>query len=173
MSEVATKKEGRPKGGPFSMVEPPDFLKSKMVKGRGVDLRTVEERAEAMVKALKGEYLERVKKELGMMEQSIEAARQGSEKSRAKSLSTVSHLSHEVKGQAGTFGFDLITVIGTSLCDYIAEIETPVPEDVEVIEIHVDAMRLVVSDNIQGDGSETGRHLLGGIRAVVAKMQSR
>lgn len=173
MNEPTAKTQGRPKGGPFSFVEPPDFLKSKTVKGRGVDLGTVEARAQEMIAALKEEYLDRVSRELALMEEAIHAARKGSAKQRRAAMVTIARLSHEIKGQAGTFGYDLITTIGTSLCDYIAQVKEPGLEHVTVLEIHADAMRAVVSDNIKGEGGEIGRQLLVGIQAVVAKMRGR
>ena len=173
MNGSAAKTQGRPKGGPFSFVEPPDFLKSKTVKGRGIDLGTVEERAQEMIAALKEEYLDRVSRELALMEEAILAARRGSAKQRRAALVTLARLGHEIKGQAGTFGYDLITTIGSSLCDYIEQVKEPGPEHVTVLEIHADAMRVVVSDDIRGEGGETGRKLLAGIQAVVAKVRGR
>ena len=173
MAAPTSEKEAGGKGGAFSFVEPPDFLKNKVVKGRGVDLSTVEERAEALVASLKVEYLERVQEQLDRMERLIRSACDEADAGCGMTLEALSRISHEIKGQAGTFGFDLITTIGTSLCDYVEEVEKPGADDVTVVEIHVNAMRVVVAENIQGDGGKMGRQLLAGMRAMVTKMRRR
>ena len=154
-------------------IEPPDFLKAKTVKGRRCDLSTVEARPREDIDSLREDYLVRVKRELAIVEQSIPAARLGPREKRVAALEALYRLTHEIKGQAGTFGFELITTIGNSLCDYIAQVKEPGPEHVTVLEIHADAMRAVVSDDIRGEGGETGRKLLVGIQAVVAKLRAR
>lgn len=173
MAAPGPEKEDGRKGDPFSFVAPPDFLKHKVVKGRGVDLSTVEERAEALVTSLKAEYLERVQEQLDGMERMIRSARDGAGPDRGATLEALSRVSHEIKGQAGTFGFELITTIGTSLCDYVEDAADPGADDITVAEIHVNAMRVVVTDNIRGDGGKVGRQLLAGMSAMVAKMRRR
>ena len=173
MAAPTAKKGERGKAGACHFIQPPDFIKSKAVQGRGVDLTTVEEQAQAMVSALKGEYLERVKSELAILEKAVDSIRKGAPEERGGALRTLSHISHEITGQAGTFGFELITTIGNSLCEFVAELDDPTANDLKAIEIHADAIRVVISQKIQGSGGEIGQHLLTGIEAMVAKVRAR
>jgi hypothetical protein len=74
-----------------------------------------------------------------------------------------------MRGQAGTFGYELVTTIGTEICRTIDEAETPEAVVHEVLAIHVDTMRAVISGRLTGDGGPTGETLLAGMNAMVAK----
>lgn len=61
-------------------------------------------------------------------------------------------LCHDVKGQGGTFGYDLITIIGNDLCRFI---ERPVPLDDEKIRVighYIQAMKTIFEKKMTGDG---------------------
>jgi CheY-like chemotaxis protein len=74
---------------------------------------------------------------------------------------------HDVKGQAGSFGYRLATDIAHSLVRAL----TPVLEDFgrrvdrqlalrHLLSAHVDALKLIANQRIKGDGGDEGRDLL-------------
>lgn len=78
--------------------------------------------------------------------------------------------SFELKGQAGTFGYTLITDIGESLCRFISTIDSPDANRLDVLQVHVDALRLVIRERMQGDGGEPGRQLRASLQAAIDKV---
>lgn len=71
-------------------------------------------------------------------------------------------IAHEVRGQGGSFGFPLITGIGDSLCKFLEPLESLTDRDLEVIKIHILAMKAVFHQNLKGDSGmagEVGREL--------------
>ncbi len=71
-------------------------------------------------------------------------------------------IAHEVRGQGGSFGFPLITDIGDSLCKFLEPLDSLTGRDLEVIKIHILAMKAVFHQNLKGDSGaagEVGREL--------------
>jgi len=65
-------------------------------------------------------------------------------------------IAHDMKGQAGTFGYPLVTRIGQALCRLIEQDPTATLR----IGAHVAALTRVVDERLEGEGGETGRSLL-------------
>lgn len=65
-------------------------------------------------------------------------------------------VAHDVKGQATTFGYPLVTEIGRRLC---AVIEAGTP-DIEMLSRHVEAIAEVIALRLTGDGGQTGQEIL-------------
>lgn len=63
---------------------------------------------------------------------------------------------HDIKGQATTFGYPLISRISQHLCRMLSE-ETPPPDHIIPL---LDAMESVVDHGLTGDGGAMGRELL-------------
>jgi hypothetical protein len=88
---------------------------------------------------------------------------------RRKPLDEINLLAHELRGQGGTFGYPLVTLIAKSLYQATG---AGCPEDDDAIEIakaHIDALRLVIRDKIAGDGGEAGKELMASLQAVIGK----
>ena len=69
-------------------------------------------------------------------------------------------LTHEIKGQGRTFGFDLVSSIGESLCALLDRVEPGHPKLAQAAKTHIDALQLVSSHGIHGDGGEAGATLM-------------
>ena len=162
------KKEQTPKGA-CSYIQPPDFLKKKIVKGQGMDAAVLEQRASDALAALQEEYVGQARDDLKQIEALLDQARDASAEERAALMATIHRVAHDLRGQAGTFGYDLVTIIGTSLCNYIDDADEVQAAQFKAVEIHVDAMKAVIAGQIQGDGGATGKALLSGMQAMVAK----
>lgn len=63
---------------------------------------------------------------------------------------------HDIKGQATTFGYPLVSRISQHLCHMLSG-ETPSPGHITPL---LDAMESVVDQGLTGDGGEKGRELL-------------
>lgn len=77
---------------------------------------------------------------------------------------------HDLKGQAGTFGYDLLTTIGNDLCRYI---ERPIAFNerrLAVIGFYLEAFSRIQAENITGDGDRAGRKMVETLRSLTAKV---
>lgn len=99
---------------------------------------------------------------------------------RASSWAVVDRTLHNIKGQAGTFGYGLITAVAQLGQD----ITRTLPGNVNLIHRHHDemhrcvtalsqAMRLVLQTEIHGDGGQVGERLLAKLRAYTGQVRAR
>jgi hypothetical protein len=70
-------------------------------------------------------------------------------------------LSHDLKGLGGTFGYQLITTIGDSLCALVADQDLPNDRFLQrYVAAHVAALQAVLRFDMSGDGGNQGERLL-------------
>src|SRR5581483_1125788 len=68
-------------------------------------------------------------------------------------------IAHNLKGQGSSFGYPLVTRIGQSLCQLTRQERTFSDADLGVIQAHLDALRLILTKGIKGEGGEVGAKL--------------
>ena len=68
-------------------------------------------------------------------------------------------ISHDMKGQGGTFGYPLITAFADSLYGFTTVKGEISDNQVELVKAHLDAMRAVIRGRVSGDGGEIGKKL--------------
>lgn len=82
-------------------------------------------------------------------------------------VETLFRVGHDLKGQGTSFGFPLVTKIGHSLCiltrDRALEYQG---KHLDLAKSHIDAIDLVLTKNIKGEGGQVGT-------ALVAKLEQR
>ncbi len=80
-------------------------------------------------------------------------------------------LSHDLKGQGGSFGFDLLTDVAASLCRLLHRLDTSEPTVLQrsAIDLHVRAMEAIAQKKVRGDGGTLGRQLVKEIAALSEK----
>ena len=152
------------------VITPPDTLKKKVKTGGpgAVDLDTLK-RAEAVIADMTDNYVEWAVKDLAKIHQALENLK-AEKKDRKDALSQIFQLSHDMKGQGGSFGYTLMTILGGNLCDFVDKLENAGPAEIEVIQLHINAMGLVIAKEMKGDGGEAGVQLLEGLDLVAAKV---
>lgn len=89
---------------------------------------------------------------------------------RRKQFEEINLLAHELRGQGGTFGYPLVTVIAKRLYEFTGSVETTDDAAVEVVKAHVDTLRVVIREKIAGDGGDIGKELLTSLEEVVSKI---
>ena len=78
-------------------------------------------------------------------------------------------IAHNIKGQGGSFGYDLVTVIGASFCDYLRSGTRVSPEERNIVNMHIRMLKTVSDNNIAGDGGETGQRIAEKLRALTGR----
>lgn len=152
-------------------IQPPSTLKDKVqVTEGGVDLDALE-KAEALIAGLQDSYLEWVEGDLEKLQSFYTEAEAASGADRRARLNDIFSVAHDVKGQGGSFNYHLMTAIGNKLCRFIEKL----PEEItrghmEVVKVHIDALRLVIAQRMDGEGGRHGDNLMRGLEAVVAKV---
>lgn len=132
------------------------------------NLKALIENADSALSNMRDEYTGWIERDLEKLKDAFNAAKAepGDAERHMKSLYAVAH---EMKGQGKTFEYDLVTEIAGSLCSFLDQGAATGQQELEVIELHVNALNLVVSGRIMGDGGEIGRKLTTGLAATVAK----
>ena len=73
---------------------------------------------------------------------------------------------HDIKGQAATFGFPLVTPVADSLCRLIEHTPEMKRIPMELIDQHVDAVRAITHKNTRGDSEANAAKLAAKLRHV-------
>ncbi len=133
----------------------------------GVDLQALD-RTKAVIAGLTNTYLEWARKDLDKLQAAYGklAAGAGSQK---EEMEAIFRICHDIKGQGGSFGYDLMTFISDSLCRFIDKREFLEGEDVDVIKAHIDALKLVIARNLSGRGGLEGDELRAGVELAMRK----
>ncbi len=119
--------------------------------------------AQAAVAGLADKYIGWVNDDLARLDAAIAAVTDGHN---ADALRDVYGVAHDIKGQGSTFGYHLITEIGQLLCRYTERAIERKKVDRTVIDAHVEAMRTVVDNRIQGPAGELGREIIDALKGV-------
>lgn len=110
-------------------------------------------RAEAALAGLSHDYLTWAEADIA----SLRAGLAGLEGHPAEALDRLYRIAHDMKGQASTFGYPLVTEIAQRLCRLI-ETGQAAPDR---LHLHVEALAEVVESRLTGDGGAAGRALIG------------
>lgn len=84
-------------------------------------------------------------------------------------------MTHEARGQGGSFGFPLISVVGDSLCKYLEGRPRLKARDLDVVRVHIMAMKAIFRQGLkghQGGLSKELHQLLGAFRAKVTDQEA-
>ncbi len=152
------------------IITPPDRLKDKVKTGMpgGVDEKALE-RAEAVVASMGDDFVQWTEKDLKSLQRAFDGLNSGTAEQK-ESLRTIFQISHDIKGQGGSFDYGLLTAVGDSLCRLAEKKDRASPAEIKAIELHVEALNLVLNERLKGDGGETGAKLLDGLRQMVDKL---
>ncbi len=145
------------------IIKPPNnLLKAKTGSGKvKLDSQAIQ-RAESAIQKIGEDFPEWAQRDLDDMEKALAAARQNPDQLE-DCIMQIFRRSMELKGQGGSFGYDLISQIGDSLKKFTESRNDANPRDVEIIAAHVSAMRVVMLQDIKGDGGNVGRAIVDGI----------
>ncbi len=131
------------------------------------------QRAEKAIKAMSNDYVDWVQEDMKKLQVAFDKTKRIKSSSELKPIfGEVFEIAHDMKGQGGSFDYNLITIIGDSLCRFIEKKKEFTSADIEVVEVHVNSIRLVIMNGMKGDGGEVGKKILQGLNAVVSKKLS-
>lgn len=120
-------------------------------------------RAEAALDALSGQYLAWAKADLARLAACLELALADGGKPHLRELFGIAH---DMKGQAATFGYPLVSHLGSHLCRLIEAVEAGHQPSLAPATALVAAMGQILSERLEGDGGETGHRLMADLHSV-------
>ena len=133
--------------------------KVKKASGPGGKNNDLIARADAVVAGMSDNYTEWAQEDLTSMQAAIDAIRNNFA-DHDDALGRLRTISLDMKGQGGTFGYQLITEIGDSLNKFVLGLSQAKELDVKVIESHMEAMKVVMAREIRDGGGPVARELL-------------
>ncbi|MDR4305540.1 Hpt domain-containing protein [Chelatococcus sambhunathii] len=142
-----------------TILMPPNRLKQRAA--RYVDLNGHEDadpvrRAENALKLLSNEFDNWMEMEIGALEAARATAVGAND---IAELSTLYRVSHDIRGQAATLGFPLAGQLADGLCKLIERADKAVPS-AKLIDLHVDAIRAMVRENVRDRENPIGAALV-------------
>jgi len=154
----------------FEVIRPPDTLSSrvKLDGPNAVKMEGPQMNDDGFIEKVAANYLEYFREDLKVLSASFAQLSKSPENEEAREA--VFNASHDIKGQAGSFGYDLITDIANHLCRFIEKIDAIEKKHLDVIGFHVEAMKIAEAKNMKGNGGPAGQKLLDGLKGVVAKL---
>lgn len=79
---------------------------------------------------------------------------------------------HNVKGQGSSFGYPLVTRIAQSLCKLLGAKHDAGDAMLRVAQAHLDALKLVLEQKIEGPGGDSGEKLASKLEALAQNVTS-
>ncbi len=124
--------------------------------------------AEAAVAALGEQYLATAKEEIQQLQSLAKAAR-AKMGDNAAEVDAIFQIAHNIKGQGGSFGFDLITMVGHSLCE-LTRSRAPMDEtSLKILDHHIRILGVIADKDIRGDGGDLGNQLIEKLKGLSRK----
>ncbi|MFC7048128.1 hypothetical protein [Emcibacter nanhaiensis] len=125
--------------------------------------------AQEAINGLADTYLHWTRSQIKDMFSIIELYEDGRKKFTAGVLEQLYDLSHNIKGMGGSFGYHLMTDVGGSLCSYLRKVDPAETASFKIINAHLKAMDLIISDDITGAGGHAGQKLVAQLKSMVDK----
>lgn len=114
-------------------------------------------RAEAAIAELKDSYHGQLGLDVAELETSFEELSDPAKANAA--LKTLASLAHNIKGQGGSFGYDLATEIGGALSDFLRQRPAPAGRGRRIIHLYIRMLRIVQERKLIEDGGTMGQSL--------------
>lgn len=156
--------QGAGGGRSFQVINPPNLLKQKVGSG-GLDANSIK-KAEKVFDSLRGEFEEIAKGDVAKL--ALAAAALLGNPNDIKKRQEVYMLSHELRGQGGSYGYPLVTRFGDQLCRYLDATDMLDAKTLIIVKAAADAIAVVINNKVSGDGGETGRQLVGMLDRAIA-----
>ena len=154
----------------------PNYLKEKMgsnaMRQDFVIPEDILAQAEQAMPRESAGFVSWAKRYLDNLSKEVDVAK-AQDKDRTTNFQEINMIAHELRGQGGTFGYPLITLFSKSLYE---STKAPCKMDdtaLEIAKAHIDTMRAVIREEIEGDGGEIGQQLFKSLKLAIAKIEKK
>ena len=161
--------------GKAEVFTPPNLLKIRASAPGGKTMEEMVESGNAVVSGLAKNYAEVASADIAEID-GIAAAMRKAPDQADSFRSELMRVGLNLKGQAATMGYPLLTEVAISLTDFLDDLKkynrrladdprTALP----AVQLHVEALRLLMARDVKGRGGPTERALIDGLQRIVAK----
>ncbi|MDE1147659.1 MAG: hypothetical protein PW843_13735 [Azospirillaceae bacterium] len=127
------------------------------------------ERATRHVARMSDAHQAQTRIDLTTLQAAFEQAKRD-EPNRAQHLRKVYKIADGIMTLGRTFGYNLLSDFANSMNHFLVGIEAPTDAQMTVLALHIDAMHVVIRDDVKGDGGELGQALTKSLALARAKL---
>ncbi|MDH3701256.1 MAG: hypothetical protein OEU46_08070 [Alphaproteobacteria bacterium] len=153
--------------GEVEVINVPHAIRLK-VSGGGAISEAMLKKANQVIEEMTASFVDVLRVEIDKMIALSQDAKSASDKSAL--VERIFEVSHDLRGQASTFDFPLVTRIGSSLCCFTEAADLSDVRAHEVIDAHINSMKLVVTQGLRGDGGAVGQKIATGLEIAAKKV---
>ena len=165
MATTGSKNAGQASAhGGHEIFEAPTKLQQKVGVGQGANQAALH-LAEDVLEKVKPSYEGRFEADMRALKSSFVKMQD----TREFDLNLLVGKVHEIRGEAGTFGYNLVAEIGRLLSEFIGTVDEVGPTEELAISAHLQAMQTVVVDKVKGEGPEVARQIIAGLNAIMER----
>lgn len=150
------------------VIHVPNTLRAKVGAGTTIDPALIEQ-AEAAVQNMSGNFREWAKEDLTKLQALVDDT-----KNQTANLhdhyEAIFDIVHDLKGQGGTFGYTLITMVGDSLNKFLEARKESTLDQLPVIIAHVEALKAIMAQDVKGSDNPIGQQIVTGLHQLVQKL---
>lgn len=128
-------------------------------------------RAEIVIQSMGNDYLNWAADEARTLEDLYADARLA-RGGRDRLIGDVAVIAHNLRGNGASFGYDLMTAIGASLSDFCRTADAMGDSQLDVISVHIGALKVVIDGNLKGDGGDQGAELIATLQRAAKLRQA-
>ncbi len=139
-------------------VKPPRFLGDKIPKSGGPSPQEAIAKALKLSAELMDQYQGWVVDDLQALWHECASIKPGGKDEQLK-LRKLYDMSHDIRGHGGSFGYSLVSILGDSLCKYLDTRKSLDSQSLDIIKLHILAMKAVFNQNLKGDQPELAQQL--------------
>lgn len=151
------------------------MVRTSAAPGGGYAIDQLVTRADAVIRYAGPDYARVLRQDIEELDRHAKALAASSERN-ARLSKQVYRKAFDIKSQAGTFGYAVMTEIAGLLCDFIEAMDeakrplaAPDGVAVSVLEMHVASLRLALERNMTGPIGQLEAELVDGLARVVHK----
>ena len=156
------------RNGDAEIIEVPNSLRNKVRKSDGGDASELFAAADQAIAEQARHFIDNVSEDHAGLCEALETG-MGDPAQRQNALKRIYGVAHNMKGQGKSFGYDMISKIGASLCEFLNDGRSDTDDRaMQVVKAHIDAVGVVVDYRLESDGGPLGRKLVARLQALVA-----
>jgi chemotaxis protein histidine kinase CheA len=148
---------------PIEIFMPPNLLKAKVGGNGGLDPGAVK-RAEEAIEELREDFAGWIVEDVNRLTETKKAYEKRIDSDTRDNLYRAAH---DLRGQGTTFDFPLVARVASSLCKLTDDSHGWLRLPLQLIDAHVDAIRIIVRDGIKDPSNETAAVLAGELERQV------
>lgn len=140
------------------VIRPPKHIRQKVGSTGGIEIEDALTKADLAVVHYSGSFIREIQPELEKLRRAYAAAAKDPANI-AKYRAAIYDASHEIRGQSGTFGYPLATLVADTVCKFLDPGREWSAKDLDLLGLHVFALRGVFRNELKQEGGTLGREL--------------